>query len=95
MSDEQTSGQSAATQLAADVAKLLNNGWRQPITEERQAELQGYLDRWEAETDHGKRKGPYDGVKLSGADTYWMAEQSQRDISYELPNFHLEGPTCT
>jgi hypothetical protein len=26
-----------------------------PISEERQAELQGYLDHWAAETDHGER----------------------------------------
>jgi uncharacterized protein YjbI with pentapeptide repeats len=45
--------------------------------------LQGYLDRWEAETDHGGRKGPFDAhgltddirehLRLSGADVAWLA----------------------
>lgn len=68
----------------------------QPISAERQAELQGYLDRWQAETDHGDCKGPFDnapdqeGVSLTGADVSWLAEQSGRDAFGRVPNLHLE-----
>jgi uncharacterized protein YjbI with pentapeptide repeats len=70
-----------------------SDAWGQSITPERQAELQGYLDRWQAETDHGERKGPldFDAVQLTGADVHWLAEQSGRDELGDLPNLHLEG----
>ncbi len=48
------------------------DAWGQPINAERQAELQGYLDRWAAETDHGERKGPFEGIALTGADIFWL-----------------------
>jgi Pentapeptide repeats (8 copies) len=71
--------------------------WGDPISPERQAELEGYLDRWQAETDHGERKGPFDrepgadyGIRLTGADVFWLAELSGRDIHGEVPNLHLE-----
>jgi uncharacterized protein YjbI with pentapeptide repeats len=74
------------------------DAWGQPISEKRQVELQGYLDRWAAETDHGKRKGPFDkqpgedyGVPLTGADVFWLVEQSGRDIVGSVSNLHLEG----
>lgn len=63
----------------------------EPISSERQAELQSYLDRWQAEIDHGNRAGPYDGVRLTGADVEWLAEQSGRDESGFVENLHLEG----
>ena len=66
------------------------NAWGQRISEERQAWLQGYLDRWAAETHHGKRKGPFHGMMLSGADAFWLAEQSGRDEYGMVPNLHLE-----
>jgi uncharacterized protein YjbI with pentapeptide repeats len=64
--------------------------WGDPISEQRQAELQGSLDRWEAETDHGERKGPFAEVDLTGADVYWLAGQSSY-IFAGVPNLHLEG----
>jgi hypothetical protein len=71
--------------------------WGDPISEERQAELQGYLDRWQAETDHGERKGPFHkqpgqhmGITLCGADVSWLAEQSGRGEYGAVPNLHLE-----
>jgi hypothetical protein len=64
--------------------------WVDPISPERQVELQGYLDRWAAETDHGERRGPFDRVKLSRADVYWLAEQSGRNEEGRVPNLHLE-----
>jgi hypothetical protein len=72
--------------------------WGDSISPERQAELQSYIDRWAAETDHGERKGPFDkepgarnGFALTGADTYWLAEQSGPDELGRVPNLHLEG----
>jgi Pentapeptide repeats (8 copies) len=72
-----------------------------PISDQRRAQLQGYLDRWEQGTEHGERRGPFDkqiikagelfGVNLSGADVSWLAEQSGRDEYGRVPNLHLEG----
>jgi uncharacterized protein YjbI with pentapeptide repeats len=47
--------------------------WGDPISEERQAELKGYLDRWATETKHGKRGGPFQGKRLTGAEVFWLA----------------------
>src|SRR5215469_4851590 len=101
MSDKQTPGQPVTTQVAAQAAKTTNDAWGQPISPERQAELQGYLDRWEAETNHGGRKGPFDYDKpnreewarrqLTGADVYWLAKQIGSDEYDAVPNLHLEG----
>jgi len=68
-----------------------SDAYGQPIGEERQAELQGYRDRWAAETDHGERKGPFADVDLTGADVSWLADQSGRFDSAAAPNLHLEG----
>ena len=65
--------------------------WGDPISPERQAELQEYLDRWQDETDHGKRKGPFDVTELTGADAYWLAAQAGQDDLGGVPNLHLEG----
>jgi hypothetical protein len=71
--------------------------WGDPISEERQAELQGYLDRWAAEADHGARKGPFDGgpgksgVQLTGADIYWLCERVRDDRFDHVTDLHLEG----
>jgi uncharacterized protein YjbI with pentapeptide repeats len=75
--------------------------WGDPISEERQAELQARLDAWAAETDHGARKGPFDirgrsdderqRLRLTGADAFWLAEKSGRGKSWGVPNLHLEG----
>jgi pentapeptide repeat protein len=75
--------------------------WGDPISAERQAELQGYLDRWAAETDHGERIGPFDGgqhewfealgPELTGAEIFWLAKQSGPDELDRVPNLHLKG----
>jgi hypothetical protein len=82
MSDE--SGQSEQPQEQAPK-------WRDPISPERQEELQGYLDRWQAVTDHGERKRPFAKVRLTGADVFWLAEQSGHDKDGDVPNLQLEG----
>jgi hypothetical protein len=106
MSEGQTTqpGQSAATETATEERvsacphpEAVGRRWGDPISEERQVELQGYLDRWQAETDHGQRKGPFDSGPgkpselLTGADVGWLAEQSGREDFGWLPNLHLEG----
>jgi uncharacterized protein YjbI with pentapeptide repeats len=79
----------SAPERSAMVRASLRTRWGDPISEERQAELQGYLDRWAAETDHGERRGPFDlweregqageikiyRLNLTGADIYWLAEK--------------------
>jgi hypothetical protein len=73
--------------------------WGDPITPERQAELQAILDAWAAETDHGDRKGPFDltGVAysasrhLTGAAIGWLAQRSGLRFPDDVPNLHLEG----
>src|SRR5262249_20401470 len=72
--------------------------WGDNISEERQRELDAILAAWDAETDHGDRKGPFDrgphkfGVLLTGADVYWLTERAKRDASDELlVTLHLEG----
>jgi hypothetical protein len=74
--------------------------WGDPISEERQAELQAILDAWDAESDHGKHTGPFDwrGFNslerrrrvLSGADAYWLAEHVRNKFG-EVSDLHLEG----
>jgi hypothetical protein len=65
-----------------------------PINDVRKAELQSYLGRWTAETDHrrpyDKQPGKQSGVPLTGADVFWLAEQV-RDADGLVPNLHLEG----
>jgi uncharacterized protein YjbI with pentapeptide repeats len=74
----------------------------QPISAERQAELQAILDAWNApDADHGERRGPFDATgksfeeaprpRLTGADVGWLADQSGRDVLGYVPNLHLEG----
>jgi uncharacterized protein YjbI with pentapeptide repeats len=92
------SGQQTAS--ACPHPEAVGTRWGDPISEERQAELQGYLDRWEAETDHGERKGSFDlgasrtgiphGVPLTGADVSWLAE-SGRNAFGSVYNLRLEG----
>jgi hypothetical protein len=95
MSEQQTTS-------ACPHPEAVGKRWGDPISAERQAELQGYLDRWEAETDHGERRGPFDtgagqgmGVSLTGADVSWLAEQEQAQFGLKVSRFsalsHLEG----
>jgi hypothetical protein len=98
MSDEQQRQQVQVAQAEAQ-AGTTGDRWGDPISIERQVQLQGYLDRWwAAETDHGERKGPFDtdrlgeaGVQLTGADVFWLAAQSGRNERGAMPNLHVEG----
>ena len=90
------------TKSACPHPEAVGNRWGDPIGKERQAELQGYLDRWLAETDHGKKIGPYDRIRsagdeleqrliLTGADVFWIAEQSGSDNPIKASNMRLGG----
>jgi hypothetical protein len=59
MSGEQ-SQQSSATTASAEPAMTEEHRWGEPISAERQAELQAVLDAWNASgADHGGRPGPF------------------------------------
>ncbi len=81
-----------ATTPARPHPEAIGKRWGDPISKERQAELQGILDAWEAlGADHGERRGPFDrepgqlgGARLTGADVSWLTRRSERDL-------HLEG----
>jgi len=91
----------ATTTSACPHPEVVGQRWGDPISEERRAELQRYLDRWASETGHGERKGPFDtgpgdlgfrGVPLTGADVDWLERQSWGNQPGRRPsNLHLEG----
>src|SRR5260221_8624838 len=71
MSDEQRHLEHEQVQVAA--AAQPKNAWGDPISDERQRELREMLAAWDAPgADHGERKGPFDNVKLNGADVFWL-----------------------
>jgi hypothetical protein len=70
--------------------------WGDPISAERQDQLQAILDAWNTPgAKHGDKKGPFDQMGLVGADIYWLAERSGRNQSYGVPDLHLEGADFT
>src|SRR5690242_1647704 len=94
MSDQQATS-------ACPHPEAVGTRWGDPIREERQAELQGYLDLWESEIGYSARRGPFDsdgwkgtgtaGPHLTGADVFWLAEQSEHGRFGGVPYLHLEG----
>jgi hypothetical protein len=81
-------------------ADAVGKRWGDPISAERQAELQAILDAWSASGgDHDERAGPFDvmvlsentreHLRLTGADVYWLAERV-REKSGEVFDLHLE-----
>jgi Pentapeptide repeats (8 copies) len=84
MSEQQT------TTSACPHPEAVGQRWGDPISEQRQAELQGYLDRWAAETDHGERRGPFDEAQLTGAEVFWLAGRV-RTAYGSVPELRLEG----
>ena len=85
MSDEQTSGQPATKKVATQDMETPSDAWGQPISEERQAELQRYIDRRK-----GRHNSTQERPTLTGADVFWLAERSERDAAGRVPNLHLE-----
>jgi len=57
----------------------VGEAWGESITQACAAELEARLQAWEQEADHGKRKGPFDGAPLTGADVFWLAARTLAD----------------
>lgn len=57
------------------------DAWGESIIERRLNELEEILQAWQAEREHGERKGPFDGKKLTGADAFFLAVRSLRGRS--------------
>ncbi|HEX4621882.1 MAG TPA: pentapeptide repeat-containing protein [Myxococcaceae bacterium] len=98
MGDEQQADeQRDQAQPPADEEPVLQ--WGDPISLERQAELQRRLDAWATEQDHGARRGPFSGgmqnsgrISLTGADVFWLTERVRREAgTFTVPGLHLEG----
>ena len=69
------------------------NKWGSPISEERQTELRALFERqkeWVAQPDATRAESAFNGVALSGADVFWLAEESGRNGTGWVPNLHLE-----
>jgi hypothetical protein len=61
--------------------------WGEPITPAQQAELREMLEAWQAlGADHGERAGPFEGVRLTGAEVGWLADHSGRDVQGLVPD---------
>ena len=87
------------------VHSLIQKQWARggeiPSAPKRQRELQGFLDQWAQEQDHGKRRGPFDfgggllpppvTLQLTGADVSWLAEQKGYDVLTGESDLHLEA----
>src|SRR5262245_42078042 len=65
------SAEPAAEPSACLHPEAVGTRWGDPLSEERQVKLQGYLERWAAETNHGGRKGLFHNAQLTGADVFW------------------------
>lgn len=52
------------------------NAWGDGISRECKAELEEWLQAWANEADHGKKRGAFDGITLTGADVFWLAARS-------------------
>lgn len=57
--------------------------WGESITRKRAGELESTLQQWEAEKQHGERRGPSDRTQddwtvsvLTGADVFWLAART-------------------
>ena len=71
-----------------------------PLSPERQAELQALLDaarapateaEGETEAEGVARRPPFAGVRLSGADVAWLAAPLRNPDNRTVPDLHLEG----
>jgi uncharacterized protein YjbI with pentapeptide repeats len=68
--------------------------WGETITPERQAELDGYLQRWMNNEDaHDESAGPFAHVQLAGDDIFWLVTHPFATSKSKVINFigaHLE-----
>jgi pentapeptide repeat protein len=89
MSEQQAPTSVQLATSACPHPEAVGTRWGDPISEERQRYLQGYLDEWALETDHDVRRGPFHGEPLTGADVSWLAERVRNYIG-DVPGLHLE-----
>lgn len=47
--------------------------WGDSISSTQAALLSQHLRRWKVERSHSEHRGPFDGVRLTGADVFWLA----------------------
>src|SRR5690349_286876 len=89
--NQQTTTTMQATAMSAcPHPEAVGKRYGDSISEERQAELHGYLNRWEKERDHGGRRGPFQDVELTGADVYWLANRVRKGWSF-VPGLYLQS----
>lgn len=72
-----------AQQPGCDGSAQPDEKWGDPISEERQAELRALFERqkeWVAQSEATRGESVFKGVKLTGADVYWLAEWSARYV---------------
>jgi uncharacterized protein YjbI with pentapeptide repeats len=78
-------------QSACPHPEAVGERWGDPISEERQAELQGYLHAWIApNANHGEHEGPFARVTLTGADVSWLAGRKRPEEYGLVPSLPLE-----
>lgn len=70
----------ATATIATADAPITGDRWGDEIPEERARELEERLAAWDAEADHGDRKGPFDRDgwygRLTGADVFYLAARA-------------------
>lgn len=82
-------GVQASTTSACPHPEAVGKRWGDPISVERQAELQARIDAWDASgANRNNRAGPFEKLKLTGADVYWLAE-SMRGEDGTVPTLNL------
>jgi hypothetical protein len=90
MSDELTAPNVSTTSNAANAPALPSGDkWSEDISDARKQELVEMLCAWKAETDHGERRGSFDGQQLTAAEVYWLAEQVRNETRC-VPDLYLE-----
>ena len=72
---ETTTNAQVMTKGACPHPEAVGTRWGDPINAERQAELKVWRDAWDSPyADRSSLAGPFDTVKLTGADVSWLAD---------------------
>jgi uncharacterized protein YjbI with pentapeptide repeats len=54
----------------------LGEAWGQSITQERANDLEAQRQQWAGEAVPCKRQGPFEGIRLTGADVFWLVART-------------------
>jgi uncharacterized protein YjbI with pentapeptide repeats len=68
--------------------------WGDPISEGRQAELRALFEQqkaWVAQPEPTRGESVFRGVRLTGAEVYWLAMESAPNAIGDAPHLHLES----